>query len=157
MNHQRGVASIELVIILPLLLALLLLVVDVLRIQLQYSTLEYGLRAALRELQAESAAGRIPSAGAIRERLQQQGHGELAGVEVTVRHHVSLEAMLGQQEGVLDPGSETRAPADPVLEVTARLRPRLQLTPSWLLADRQLGYQSTLLLLTDRLPTGGAG
>ncbi|MGL5539283.1 MAG: TadE/TadG family type IV pilus assembly protein, partial [Aeromonas veronii] len=62
MNHQRGVASIELVIILPLLLALLLLVVDVLRIQLQYSTLEYGLRAALRELQAESAAGRIPLA-----------------------------------------------------------------------------------------------
>lgn len=39
MNYQRGVASIELVIILPLLLALLLLVVDVLRIQLQYSTL----------------------------------------------------------------------------------------------------------------------
>ncbi|WP_328284693.1 TadE/TadG family type IV pilus assembly protein [Aeromonas australiensis] len=99
MNPQRGVASIELVIILPLLLGLLLLVVDLLRIQLQYSTLEYGLRTALRELQAESAAGRIPSAGLIRERLQQQGQGELAGVEVTVRHHVSLAAMLGQQEG----------------------------------------------------------
>ncbi|MGY4045871.1 TadE/TadG family type IV pilus assembly protein, partial [Aeromonas piscicola] len=57
MRRELGVASIELVIILPLLLALLLLVVDVLRVHLQYSTLEHGLRSVLRELQAESAAG----------------------------------------------------------------------------------------------------
>ncbi|HDX8381690.1 TadE/TadG family type IV pilus assembly protein, partial [Aeromonas salmonicida] len=54
MRRELGVASIELVIILPLLLALLLLVVDVLRVHLQYSTLEHGLRSVLRELQAES-------------------------------------------------------------------------------------------------------
>ncbi|MFM4806842.1 Flp fimbrial biogenesis protein FlpJ [Aeromonas hydrophila] len=157
MRGQRGVASIELVIILPLLLALLLLVVDVLRVHLQYSTLEHGLRSVLRELQAESTAGRIPSADGIRLRLQQRGRGELDTVTVSVNHHVSLEAMLGQEEGSPDPASETRLPADPVLEVTARIRPRLQLTPRWLIDERELSYRSTLLLLTDRLPAGGAG
>ncbi|MFB3241085.1 TadE/TadG family type IV pilus assembly protein [Aeromonas salmonicida] len=157
MRRELGVASIELVIILPLLLALLLLVVDVLRVHLQYSTLEHGLRSVLRELQAESAAGRIPSADGIRLRLQQRGRGELDGVTVSVIPHVSLEAMLGQEEGSPDPASEIRLPADPVLEVTARVRPRLQLIPSWLIDDRELSYQSTLLLLTDRLPAGGAG
>ena len=157
MRRELGVASIELVIILPLLLALLLLVVDVLRVHLQYSTLEHGLRSVLRELQAESAAGRIPSADGIRLRLQQRGRGELDGVTVSVIPHVSLEAMLGQEEGSPDPASEIRLPADPVLEVTARVRPRLQLTPSWLIDDRELSYQSTLVLLTDRLPAGGAG
>ncbi len=150
-------ASIELVIILPLLLALLLLVVDVLRVHLQYSTLEHCLRSVLRELQAESTAGRIPSADGIRLRLQQRGRGELDAVTVSVNHHVSLEAMLGQEEGSPDPASETRLPADPVLEVTARIRPRLQLTPRWLIDERELSYRSTLLLLTDRLPAGGAG
>ena len=84
MRRELGVASIELVIILPLLLALLLLMVDVLRVHLQYSTLEHGLRSVLRELQAESAAGRIPSADGIRLRLQQRGRGELDGVTVSV-------------------------------------------------------------------------
>ncbi|MGY3952987.1 TadE/TadG family type IV pilus assembly protein, partial [Aeromonas salmonicida] len=68
MRRELGVASIELVIILPLLLALLLLVVDVLRVHLQYSTLEHGLRSVLRELQAESAAGGGGSGGTWRGR-----------------------------------------------------------------------------------------
>ncbi|MGY4020119.1 pilus assembly protein FlpJ, partial [Aeromonas salmonicida] len=110
-----------------------------------------------RERPPQPGGGRTRGAQGTRLRLQQRGRGELDGVTVSVIPHVSLEVMLGQEEGSPDPASEIRLPADPVLEVTARVRPRLQLTPSWLIDDRELSYQSTLLLLTDRLPAGGAG
>ncbi|MDO6708213.1 TadE/TadG family type IV pilus assembly protein [Photobacterium sp. 1_MG-2023] len=150
-RRQEGVVSLEMAFLLPVFIGLLLLFVDVVRVHWQYSTLEHAMRQVLREHMVSSVQGSLPSAA----ELKQDISGKLVGspaLSLSVTRYGSLAEMLAADDG-LEPGeSVPLAPSDPVLKVTASLKPAMTIYPLFITGARTLEYQTTLIMLSDRMP-----
>ncbi|KDM90068.1 TadE/TadG family type IV pilus assembly protein [Photobacterium galatheae] len=150
-RRQDGVVSLEMAFLLPVLIGLILLFVDVVRVHWQYSTLEHAMRLVLRKHMVSSVQGLLPSAAELKQDIAKQLVGSPV-LRLSVARYGSLAEML-EADGGLEPGDTVPlAPSDPVLRVTAVLKPSMTVYPLFFAEARQLEYQTTLIMLSDRMP-----
>ncbi|MBV7262703.1 pilus assembly protein [Photobacterium sp. WH77] len=149
--RQRGVVSVEMAFLLPVFIGLLLLFADVVRVHWQYSTLEHAMRRVLREHMVDSVRGGLPSATVLKQDIQASLIGK-PDFSLSVTRYGSLAEMLQADGGLAPDEAIPLAPSDPVLRVTAVLKPAMTVYPLFFAKARTLEYRTTLIMLSDRMP-----
>ncbi|MBD1556166.1 pilus assembly protein [Vibrio sp. S9_S30] len=145
-RRQKGIASLEFVVLFPLFLTLILIFFDIAKMHWQYSMLDSAMRGTLRALITENWLDRNLTLGVVTREIKERSEGLIELSEVSSRRFDSLQDMLNAETVEDEIEEEFRRPTAPVFRIEATINVRFTLSPLAWFIDEEFTYSSILIL-----------